>query len=103
MLISKALEKGAKMMNRVMVFNLFRDGNDAVGAMGIHTREDKIVIFKAKSIILGTGAVDRLYPPPTPGWLTSMPNWPTLTGDGRAMAYRAGVALASIEVLRRHA
>jgi len=101
-LVLKAVEKRAKLINRVMVFDLLRDDKGIIGAIGLHTRENKIILFRAKSIILGTGITDRLYPPPVPGWLTSSPTWPTLTGDGRAMIYRAGGELAGVEIFRRH-
>jgi len=40
-----------------------------VGAVGIHTREDKILIFNAKALLLGTGKCSRPYPSLTPGWM----------------------------------
>ena len=101
-LVEKALEKGVKIINRAMVFDLLSADGFIIGAIGAHTREDKIIIFKAKSIILGTGFVDRLYPPPVPGWLASVAGGLTLTGDGRAMTYRAGGELAGMELSRRH-
>jgi succinate dehydrogenase/fumarate reductase flavoprotein subunit len=73
-----------------------------VGAIGIHTREKKIVLFQAKAVILGTGIVDRLYPPPVPGWLASVPGLLTLTGDGRGMAYRVGGEIVGLEIPKRH-
>ncbi len=101
-LVEKAIKEGAKIVNRVMVFDLLRDDNGIIGAIGAHTREDKIIVFRAKSIILGTGLVDRLYPPPVPGWLGSLTGGFTLTGDGRVMAFKSGGELVNVEVLRRH-
>lgn len=103
-LLSKAMGKGVNIINRVMVFDLLSGENgDIVGAIAVDTRDDKIIIFEAKSIILGTGGVDRLYPPPVPGWLASIDGVFTNVGDGRAMAYRAGAELVGMERLRRHA
>lgn len=101
-LIQKALEQGAEIVNRVMVFDLLRDGDRIVGALGIDTREDVLVVFEAKSVVLGTGCLDRLYPPPSPAWMASIPGNLTLTGDGRAMAYRAGAEIVSPEMPKRH-
>jgi len=102
-LTQHAIEMGVEILNRVMVFELVQDGNGRiVGALGLHTREDKLMIFQTKSIILGTGGVDKLYPPPVPGCMASIPGCLTLTGDGRAMLYRAGGELAALESPGRH-
>lgn len=101
-LTKKALDKGVTIINRTMVFDLLCAGDKVVGAIAIGTRENKTVVFKAKSIILGTGFVDRLYPAPVPGWLGGIPGGISLTGDGRAMIYRAGGELVGIEMPRRH-
>jgi succinate dehydrogenase/fumarate reductase flavoprotein subunit len=101
-LTEKALEKGARIVNRVMVFDLLYDSEGIAGAIGIHTRDDRIVVFRAKSVILATGVTDRLYPSPVPGWMASTPNCLTLTGDGRAMTYRAGGTLVGPESPKRH-
>jgi succinate dehydrogenase/fumarate reductase flavoprotein subunit len=101
-LTEKALEQGAEIMNRVMVFDLLRDGDRIVGALGSDTREERITEFQAKAVILGTGCLDRLYPAPVPAWMASIPGNLTLTGDGRAMTYRAGGAIVGPEVPKRH-
>ena len=101
-LVKKAAEQGAEIVNRVMVFDLLKEGDRIIGAVGIDTREDVLVVFEAKSVVLGTGCLDRLYPPPTPAWMASIPGNLTLTGDGRAMAYRAGADIVSPEMPKRH-
>lgn len=101
-LTEKALEKGAEIMNRVMIFDLLRGDDGVVGAIGIHTREEKVIVFQAKAIILGTGFVDRLYPAPVPGWFASVAGGLTLTGDGRVMTYRVGGDIIGPEIPRRH-
>lgn len=101
-LTEKALEKGAEIMNRVMIFDLLRGDDTIVGAIGIHTREEKVIVFQAKAVILGTGFVDRLYPPPVPGWFASVAGGLTLTGDGRVMTYRIGGDIVGPEIPRRH-
>jgi succinate dehydrogenase/fumarate reductase flavoprotein subunit len=101
-LIKKAEEQGAEIINRVMIFDLLRDEDRIIGAIGIDTREDILVVFEAKAVVLGTGCLDRLYPAPTPAWMASIPGNLTLTGDGRAMAYRAGADIVSPEMPKRH-
>ncbi len=101
-LTREALKRGVKIVNRVMVFELLADSAIA-GAIGVGTREDKVIEFRAKSVVLGTGTFRRLYPGPTPGWMFNLRRPGTLTGDGRAMAFRAGAELVNMEVLEYHA
>jgi len=101
-LSEKAREKGAEIMNRIMIFDLLRDKGNVIGAVGINTREDKLIVFESKTTIMGTGFVDRLYPPPVSGWQPSLAGSLTLTGDGRAMTFRAGGTIVGPEMPRRH-
>ena len=102
-LTREASKRGANIVNRVMVFDLLRDDKGIIGAMGVDVREEKVVIFKANSVVLGTGNCVRLYPSTTPGWDFNRSNSPATTGDGRAMAYRAGAELMNLEFYRRWA
>jgi succinate dehydrogenase/fumarate reductase flavoprotein subunit len=101
-LTEKALEKGVQILNRVMIFDLLCGDDGIIGAIGINTREHRVIVFQAKAVILGTGFVDRLYPPQVPGWFSSVAGGLTLTGDGRAMTYRAGADIVGPEIPRRH-
>ncbi|MBW2136327.1 MAG: FAD-binding protein [Deltaproteobacteria bacterium] len=101
-LAKQAKDRGATLLNRVMVFDLLREGDRVTGAIGIKTREDKAVLFQAKAIILGTGKCSKLYPPLTPGWIGNDPHGNVQTGDGRAMAYRVGAELQNLEMSQRH-
>lgn len=102
-LTREAKNRGAKIVNRVMVCDLLGDKNGVTGAIGVDTREEKMYVFSAKTIVLGTGMVKRLYPNATPALLNNMSRGLTLSGDGRAMAYRLGAELFNMESLRRHA
>ncbi|MFC2046696.1 FAD-binding protein [Chloroflexota bacterium] len=102
-LTEQALKRGVKIMNWVMVFELLGNADGVIGALGIGTREEKLIVFQAKGVFLGTGACARLYPPSTPGWLFNVPASPFNTGDGRAMAYRLGAELTDIEMTGRWA
>ena len=94
-------DRGVHIMNRVMVTELLKDPEGRIiGAIGISTREPKLVIFRAKSIILNTGSVspNRLYPPPhLIGYSMAEPG----TGDGAMMAFKAGADLHSAEICKR--
>lgn len=101
-LTGEALKRGVEIINRVMVFELLGGPDGVTGALGIDTRDDRLIEFQAKSVVLGTGRPVRLYPGPVRGrpWHTSFP--PSLTGDGRAMAYRVGAKLANMEIEGQH-
>jgi succinate dehydrogenase/fumarate reductase flavoprotein subunit len=101
-LVKQAQDRGAEIMGRVMIFDLLRQGDSIVGAIGVHTREDTVYIFQAKAVLMGTGKCSRLYPCLTPGWIFNDPHGGVQTGDGRAMAYRAGAALQNLEMPQRH-
>ncbi len=101
-LIKQAKDRGVVILDRVMVVDLLRQGDRVIGALGVHTREEKILLFKAKAVILATGKCSRLYPSLTPGWMFNDPHGGVQSGDGRAMAYRAGVELQNVEMPQRH-
>jgi succinate dehydrogenase/fumarate reductase flavoprotein subunit len=103
-LTKEALKRGVEIVNRVMVFDLLRDrSGSVVGALGLDTREGELISFEAKSVILGTGCCNRVYPSMTPASENNRAFPVTCTGDGRAMAYRAGAELTNLEMVMRHA
>jgi len=99
-LTQEALKRGVRIVNRVMTLELVSDGR-IQGAIGVNTREDKVYMFQAKSVVLATGACVRLYRSPVPGWMFNVAYSPSVTGDGQAMAYRAGAELSNLELPRR--
>ena len=101
-LTKEAIKRGATIMNRVMVFDLLVDDGAVVGAIGFSTREDKIIIFRAKSVILSTGGVARMFRSAVQGLVGGTHEPFTTTGDGRAMAYRAGAELVDMELTYPH-
>ncbi len=101
-LVREVKKRGAKIMNRIMIAELLRSGDRVIGAVGVHTREDKVIVFNAKAVILGTGKCSRLYQGLTPGMMFNDGHGGVQTGDGRAMAYRVGAELMNVEMPQRH-
>jgi len=102
-LSEQAVKRGAKIMDRVMVIDLLGGSDGVTGAVGVDTRQDRLLVFEARSVFLGTGIITRLYPNIIPA-LWGNNNHPfTLSGDGRAMAYRVGAELFGMEMMARHA
>ncbi len=98
----EAIKRGATIMNRVMIQDLLCQDGTVVGAIGINTREDKIIVFQAKTVIFSTGGVHRMYRSAVNGLIASTHEPYTTTGDGRAMAYRAGADLVDVEMPYPH-
>lgn len=83
-------------LNRTMMVDLLVRDNRVVGAMGMDTRNGSITLFKAKSVVLTTGTCFRLFMNIT-GVLMNTYYPPSSTGDGLAMALRAGASLTNME------
>ena len=98
-----ARQKGVEIINRTTVFDLIHQNGFVTGAFALDAQQSRILEFSAKSVILSTGGCVRLYPAITPGWNFNRANCPASTGDGRAMAYRAGAELVNIELPQRWA
>jgi len=85
----KVNEIGIEVIEDTMVTDILQNGNRVAGAVAVDIRTGELIVFKAKSIILSTGGGMRIYTH------TTAPE--ELTGDGYAMAYRAGVELIDME------
>lgn len=83
--------------NRYMATRLLtgRDGRIA-GAISVNTRTAEMLVIKAKAVILCMGAAGRLGLP-TSGYMFGTYENAANSGDGYAMAYHAGAALANLE------
>ncbi len=83
--------------NRYMATRLLK-GNDGriAGAIAVNTRNAEFLIIRAKSVILSMGAAGRLGMP-TSGYLYGTYENAANSGDGYAMAYHSGAALANLE------
>jgi len=65
-----------------------------VGAVSRNVRDGSMELFKAKAVILATGGNGQVWKPTT--------NALICTGDGIAMAYRAGAKLMDMEMIQYH-
>ena len=53
-LTEQTLRRGARIMNRVTVFELIKREGRVCGALGLDTRNSKIIEYQAKAVFLGT-------------------------------------------------
>ncbi|MFC1941436.1 FAD-dependent oxidoreductase [Chloroflexota bacterium] len=89
----KEVEKlGIHTLPNVMIVDLLKEKNVVVGAVGLELERDSILVIKAKVVILATGGAGNLYS------LTTNPA--DVTGDGYALAYKAGAQLQDMEFVQ---
>jgi succinate dehydrogenase/fumarate reductase flavoprotein subunit len=89
----KALELGVKIVDRVMVAELLKQGGRIVGGVGIPVDTEELIVFKTKAVIMASGAAG--FKPH--GFMIG-----NLTGDGESMAYRAGAEVSGKEFQDPH-
>ncbi len=99
-LLAEAIRKvGCRVLDRVVTADLLLHDGEVWGAAGFHIRTGTFHVVQAKSVLLATGGTNRLYQNPS-GLSFNCWMCPANTGDGEALAFRAGARLANVEYLR---
>src|SRR5690349_15096103 len=80
--------------DEAFVTKLLVEDSRCVGVVAIDLRSGRLEAITAKATILATGGVGRIYAFSTNGNIC--------TGDGMALAYRAGVGLKDMEMVQFH-
>jgi succinate dehydrogenase / fumarate reductase flavoprotein subunit len=76
------------------VIELLFDGGRPAGVLAYDRERGRFHVFAAKAIVLATGGVGRAYKITSNSWEG--------TGDGHALAYRAGAELIDMEFIQFH-
>jgi succinate dehydrogenase / fumarate reductase flavoprotein subunit len=76
------------------ITELMLTGERVAGAFGYFRESGKLVLFEAPAVILATGGVGKSYKVTSNSW--------EYTGDGHALALRAGSTLINMEFLQFH-
>ena len=76
------------------VTSLLVDNGRVEGVTAIEVRTGELVTILGKAVIIATGGCGRIFQFTTNGWIK--------TGDGMALAYRAGVPLKDMEMVQYH-
>lgn len=93
-------KRGVRVIERTMGVDLLIKNGRVVGAIGLNVRNNRFIVVRAKSTIIATGMVQRIFNPEdgAPWRYKMMYHWcPTGAGDAHAMAYRVGAKLVNME------
>ena len=86
--------RGVQVHMECTTVTLLKDGDRIAGAFGYERERGRFMLFGAKAIILATGGAGRAYKITSNSWEG--------TGDGHALAYRAGADLIDMEFIQFH-
>jgi succinate dehydrogenase / fumarate reductase flavoprotein subunit len=76
------------------VTHLLRDGGRISGAFGYWRETGRFITFETPSVVLATGGIGK-------SWKVTSNSW-EYTGDGHALALRAGAGLVNMEFVQFH-
>ena len=90
-----AIHQGIDVYQECTINRLFKDDEGRIsGAVGYWRESGKAVLFRAKSIILATGGLGKI-------WSITSNSWEG-TGDGHALALHAGADMIDMECVQFH-
>jgi succinate dehydrogenase / fumarate reductase flavoprotein subunit len=76
------------------ITELMLEGDRVAGAFGYYRESGEFILLEAPAVVLATGGVGRSYKVTSNSW--------EYTGDGHALALRAGATLINMEFLQFH-
>ena len=77
-----------------LVTTLIIEDGECCGVVAMEIKTGRLFVIRAKTVILCTGGLGRVYEPST--------NALIVTGDGMGLAYNAGVPLMDMEMVQYH-
>ncbi len=90
----QALRRGVDFVDEVFALDLVTWQRRVYGIVAVDLREARPLYIEAKAVVLATGGLGMVYKHTTNSYLN--------TGDGYAMALRAGAALKDMEFVQFH-
>jgi succinate dehydrogenase / fumarate reductase flavoprotein subunit len=90
----RGVQQGIDVYMECTVTRLLTDGGRVTGAFAYWRETGRLIVFKAKSIVIATGGIGK-------AWRVTSNSW-EYTGDGMALAYEAGAELMDMEFVQFH-
>ncbi|MDA8377835.1 MAG: FAD-binding protein [Planctomycetia bacterium] len=90
----KGIHQGIDVFMECAITRLLKDGDRVCGAFGYWRETGRFVTFKAKAVVLATGGICKMFRITSNSWES--------TGDGIALAYKAGAELVDMEFVQFH-
>jgi succinate dehydrogenase / fumarate reductase flavoprotein subunit len=87
-------EAKIRVFSETTITDLMLEGDAVAGAFGYYRESGEFLLLEAPAVVLATGGVGRSYKVTSNSW--------EYTGDGHALALRAGATLINMEFLQFH-
>jgi succinate dehydrogenase / fumarate reductase flavoprotein subunit len=88
------IHQGMEVHMECTVLSLLLDSGRIAGAFGYDREKGGFIVWQAKAVVLATGGIGRAFRVTSNSW--------EYTGDGHALAYRAGAELLDMEFVQFH-
>jgi succinate dehydrogenase / fumarate reductase flavoprotein subunit len=87
-------EARIKVFHECSVTELIKDGDRIAGALAYFRETGNFILFEAPAVVLATGGIGKSFKVSSNSW--------EYTGDGHALALRAGASLINMEFIQFH-
>ncbi|MGB8387780.1 fumarate reductase/succinate dehydrogenase flavoprotein subunit [Mycobacterium sp.] len=87
-------EARIKVFAECTITELLKDGDAIAGAFGYWRESGRFVVFEAPAVVMATGGIGKSFKVTSNSW--------EYTGDGHALALRAGASLINMEFVQFH-
>ncbi|REF35591.1 fumarate reductase/succinate dehydrogenase flavoprotein subunit [Thermasporomyces composti] len=90
----RAVALGIDVFMECTITEILKDGDRVAGAFGYWRESGRFIVFEAPAVVLATGGIGKSFKVTSNSW--------EYTGDGHAMALRAGAKLINMEFVQFH-
>jgi succinate dehydrogenase / fumarate reductase flavoprotein subunit len=88
------IHQGIDFLMETTVLEIIKDGDRVSGVLAYDRERGRLHLVHAKAIVMATGGIGRAFKVTSNSW--------EYTGDGHALAYRAGAELVDMEFVQFH-